>query len=104
MRSTGLAAIRPTTATSWSEHAVQKIIKQKGVKKIVSDMCAFGMYKNDTGIDQLVKKPAAFMTNRAQIAQRLQRRCPGDHRHVGLIGGSRAKRAETKIQRNYAVR
>ena len=43
---------------------------------------------------ELVKKPTGFMINANKLAENLQRDCAGGHRHVVLIGGGRAKRAE----------
>ena len=34
------------------------------------------------------------MTNASKLAERLERDCSGDHRHVVLIGGGRARRAQ----------
>ena len=44
--------------------------------------------------DDLVKKPTGCMTNAVKLAENLKKDCSGDHRHVVLIGGGRAKRAE----------
>ena len=57
-------------------------------------MCAFGMTDEDSQERTLVKKPTGFMTNACKIAETLANECQGDHRHVVLIGGGRAKRAE----------
>ena len=38
--------------------------------------------------------PTGFMTNAIKLAETLRKDCSGDHRHVVLIGGGRAKRAE----------
>ena len=47
--------------------------------------------------EELVKKPTGFMTNAIKVAENLKRDCAGDHRHVVLIGGGRAKRAEVYL-------
>ena len=65
-----------------------------GVRKVKSHMCAFGMYDYDHQGGGLVKKPTGFMTNASKLAERLERDCSGDHRHVVLIGGGRARRAQ----------
>ena len=56
-------------------------------------MCAFGMHQEDGEGIAWVKKPTGFMTNCEGIAQRIQRRCTKDHRHIVFING-RAKAAE----------
>ena len=41
-----------------------------------------------------VKKPTKFLTSSSRIAQRLSKRCPGDHEHCLLKGGNRCSRAQ----------
>ena len=57
-------------------------------------MCAFGMIGEDNQGKALVKKPTGFMTNAHKLAEILEKDCSSDHRHVVLIGGGRAKRAQ----------
>ena len=83
----------PSTASSRKNPKIFELLERPSVKRIVSHMCAFGMMQEKDGIEMLVKKPTAFMTNSDEMAKRLSRKCEGEHRHVVLIGG-RAKRAE----------
>ena len=83
----------PATASSWKNKHVMDILDRPEVQRIVSPMCAFGMMQEDEEGEALVKKDTAFMTNSRAIAERLERKCGKDHRHIVLIGG-RAKRAE----------
>ena len=85
----------PSGASSWKDPYVIGVEKLAGVRKIKSNMCAFGMWQEDKEGPGLVKKPTTFMTNSAGIAERLERNCAGDHRHIVLVGGNRAHRAET---------
>ena len=80
----------PFNATSWQNEMVKQVLNLPGVSKVKSHMCAFGMTEGNV----LVKKPTGFMTNASKIGEILQRDCSGDHRHVVLLGGRRAKRAE----------
>ena len=57
-------------------------------------MCAFGMYDYDHQGGALVKKPTGFMTNAIKLAEQLHKECSGDHRHIVLLGGGRARRAQ----------
>jgi len=41
-----------------------------------------------------VKKPTGFMTNAAKIAEEVEKQSSGDYRHVVLMGGGRARRAQ----------
>ena len=61
-------------------------------------MCAFGMVSEDNHGEALVKKPTGFMTNAHKLAEILEKDCSGDHRHVVLIGGGRARRVHKYIQ------
>ena len=83
----------PSSATSWQQPCVTKLLARDKVQRVVSDMCVFGMQQEVDGVNMLVKKPTAFMTNAPELARRLTQRCSGGHRHITLIGG-RAKRAE----------
>ena len=49
---------------------------------------------SDNDGEGLVKKPTGLMTNAIKIAETLQKDCAGDHRHIVLIGGGRARRAQ----------
>ena len=57
-------------------------------------MCAFEMVDCDRQGGEFGKKPTGFMTNAFQIAGDQERPCSGDRRHVVLIGGGRARRAQ----------
>ena len=84
----------PFGASSWNNEKIQKLLALPEVRKVKSHMCAFGMIGEDNHGKALVKKPAGFMTNACKLADTLEKDCSGDHRHVVLIGGGRAKRAQ----------
>ena len=84
----------PYGASGWKNKEVEKLLALLGVRKVKSHMCAFGMYDYDHQGGGLVKKPTGFMTNASKLAERLERNCSGDHRHVVLIRGGRARRAQ----------
>ena len=60
---------------------------------VIGDMCTFHMMQDDHGGTGYIRKPTKFMTNAICIARQLAQRCPGNHRHIQLVGG-RAKAAE----------
>ena len=68
---------------------IRKLSGMKGVHKCNLHMCAYGMMLDN----EMVYKPTTFMTNSQCIANGLEQRCPGNHRHIQLING-RAKAAE----------
>ena len=83
----------PAGATSWRTPQVQEILHLPNVRRITSDMCAFGMTQYDGQGPGLIKKPTGFMSNSPEILKQLSRRCDGMHRHILLMNG-RAKRAQ----------
>ena len=84
----------PLNAASWEHEGVKELLTLPDAVKIKSHMCAFGMRDEDHAGGGLVKKPTGFMTNAIKIADILSQDCSGDHRHVVLIGGGRARRAQ----------
>ena len=80
----------PFGASSWENEEVNNSRSLENVVRVKSHMCAFGMQEGD----DLVKKPTGFMTKAAKLAENLKKDCSGDHRHVVLICGGRAKRVE----------
>ena len=83
----------PASATSWDTDCVKNILRLPNVRRIDSDMCAFGMTQYDSEGPGLIKKPTGFMSNSPEILKQLYRRCTGGHRHILLLNG-RAQRAQ----------
>ena len=83
----------PATARSWETEVVQDIVHRRSVRVVKGDMCTFEMTQTDSEGIGHIKKTTNFMTNAECIANRLDQRCKGDHRHIQLISG-RAKHAE----------
>lgn len=84
----------PWGAKSWDNLLVKQMLELPDIVKVKSHMCAFGMNDSDHQGGGLVKKPTGFMTNAIKLAERLEQPCSGDHRHVLLLGGGRARRAQ----------
>ena len=63
------------------------------IKRVVGDMCRFGMTQVDECGEHLFMKPTGYLTNSPKIATELSLRCTTDHHHVQLMGG-RASAAE----------
>ena len=83
----------PDKASSWSLDRVQDVVQKKGVIRTTGDMCQFEMKQEDEQGVAHVKKRTGFMTNCRNIAERLNRRCQNEHRHIELLNG-RAKAAQ----------
>ena len=69
------------------------MLLKEEVELVDVDMCDFGMTASDELGEALVRKRTKVLTNSAEVAKRIARRCDGQHRHVHLIGG-KAKRAQ----------
>ena len=85
----------PAGATSWNHPAIVKLRAQRGVDTVVSPMCAFGMETTSAGGNgrAAARKPTRFMSSSTSILEALSRKCPEDHWHAPLLGGTRARDA-----------
>ena len=66
---------------------------REDVTRTLTHVCQFGMKSNIGGKGSElgpVLKPTGFMTNSPCIGSQLARVCPGDHKHVHLVGGRAA--------------
>eukprot|EP00435_Cladocopium_sp_Y103_P068786 s76_g32.t1 len=91
----------PKEASSWDEEDVDEMVNLPNTFLVQSPMCRFNMMtKHDDGQWGHVRKETLWMTNSEEIARELQGVCnnyvPGQepHRHVHLVGASRAKAAQ----------
>ncbi len=81
----------PATSKAWEEPAVQKVLSLEGVQRVRGDQCQYGL--KIPGAQFPSKKPTDFMVNGRRMAERLSKRCSGEHQHEQLMSG-RAKKAE----------
>ena len=91
----------PKGSSSWKLPEVQELVEREGMYLVQSPMCRFGMKMKDmNGNMRHVRKETLWLTNSKQIAEELQGTCENElrgrivHRHVHLVGGSRAKAAQ----------
>ena len=66
---------------------MMKLMEEFGVYTVRGDMCRFGMSSEDSLGSAPVKKPTGWMTNSLCIADAMEKRCSGGHRHVQLTDG-----------------
>ena len=84
----------PWSAASWKEPEMAALAADPRCIVVRGAMCAWGMMAHDDeGQPGFVRKHTGWLTNSRCIAAALSEDCPGDHRHVRLIGGGRAHRA-----------
>ena len=81
----------PAGASSWHLDCIREIAELAGVRTVTAHMCEFGMVTSDAEGEGRVAKPTKFMTNGAAIAQALERKCQGGHRHIHLLDGKAAR-------------
>ena len=85
----------PATDSSWKEKELKDLARQEGTITVTSDLCMFGLTTKGSSPEEQVaaRKRTYFMTNFAEVARVLERRCDGSHEHQPLVSG-RAKKAE----------
>ncbi|CAE8697324.1 unnamed protein product [Polarella glacialis] len=83
-------------ATSWQIEEMRALQRLAGVHKLVVDMCAYGLRREDSrdGKSLLAKKPTGLLTNIAELAEDMTRRCNKQHAHAPLLGGTAAAAAK----------
>ena len=78
----------PSTATSWRESCVLKVMKKEGVATTIADQCMFGLQTWDkSGKPAIAKKKTRFMSNAEEILKAISRKCDGTHLHQPLLEG-----------------
>ena len=83
----------PWSAKSWKEPVVTQMLQDLEAMVVQCHQCQLGQVAmRADGSNGAVKKPTGFATNSWCLAEELDKKCPGEHDHVWLLGG-RAKRA-----------
>jgi len=77
----------PAYASSWKLPCLQRLQEVTGSETVLFHMCRFGMELTDKFGTAPVYKPTRMCTNSNVIAQKLERKCEGGHRHVHLESG-----------------
>jgi hypothetical protein len=84
----------PAGATSWQHPAIVRLLAAPGVGAVVAHQCQFGLETNAVGGGRApALKPTRFMSSARAVLEALSKKCPGDHAHAPLLGGTRAKDA-----------
>ena len=79
------------SASTWNSRLVQQLMWMPDVCRVVGNMCMFDMMQEDSEGVARIRKATGFMTNPLCIAERLEVKCDGMHRHIRY---GRAKAAE----------
>ena len=76
----------PTSASSWNEKCIKKIIEHPNNLTTRIHMCAYDMKIPDAHGNEYIYKPTQFLTNSPLVAARLERKCDREHVHARLQG------------------
>ncbi|CAK0840427.1 unnamed protein product, partial [Prorocentrum cordatum] len=77
---------QPASSRSWRLWMIREVAEMPGVHYVECDQCAHGLWCTDAIGPAPVKKPTGWLTNSAEIARELTRRCPGCARHCQTVG------------------
>ena len=85
----------PLTSTAWGEQEVQKLIHHDGVQMYKGDQCMYGLQDSN---GKRYKKPTGWLTNVAEIGEKLSMKCDRRHEHEHVIGHNDAGNRSTQAQ------
>ncbi|CAK0899647.1 unnamed protein product, partial [Prorocentrum cordatum] len=77
---------QPASSRSWRLWMIREIAEMPGLHYVECDQCAHGLWCTVAVGPALVKEPTGWLTNSAEIARELTRRCPGCARHCQTVG------------------
>ncbi|CAK0892249.1 unnamed protein product, partial [Prorocentrum cordatum] len=84
----------PAGSASWDMPEMQELLGDSRVYVVQGPMCRWGMVtKGDFGKQGYVRQEIKWATSSPRLAALLAGRCPGEHRHVRLLGKQRAAAA-----------
>ena len=77
---------KPQSSRAWSLNEVVKLAYHEGVEKATFHQCMYGLEARDKHGVAPAYKPTSVLTNHSALAEVLQKRCDGNHRHAQLVG------------------
>ena len=83
----------PGYATSWRTPGLDALRYEDFVFESLLHMCQYNMCSCKDGVEGLVYKPTRILTNSQAIAEKMSKKCQGDHDHIKLEGGNRCAKA-----------
>lgn len=84
---------QPQSSRAWSLNEVVNMMYCDGVTKTTCHQCMYGLVSSDHQGVAPAYKPTSVLTNHPALAEVLQKRRSGDHRHAQLIGKGACSRA-----------
>jgi hypothetical protein len=83
----------PQSSRAWSLNEVVKMMYCDGVTNTTFHQCMYGLMSSDSQGRAPALKPTSVITNHPALAEVLQERCSGNHRHAQLVGKGECSRA-----------
>lgn len=77
---------QPQSSRAWNLESVIELTTREGVLKTIFHQCMYGLVSwGELGLAPAYK-PTSMLTNHSALAEFLQTKCAGGHRHVQLLG------------------
>ena len=85
----------PSTAASWNEDSMARLVSDPRIYSITSHQCEYGLtVPGPNGEPLPALKPTRWISNSQWMIKRLSRRCSKDHAHQPLTGRHKTRPAE----------
>ena len=86
---------QPQSSRAWQLNEVVQLMYRDGVNKTTFHQCMYGLRASDHLGSAPAYKPTSVLTSHPALAEVLQERCSGGHRHIQLVGKRACSRAAT---------
>ncbi len=84
---------QPQSSRAWRLTEVVNMTYRDGVTKTTFHQCMYGLVSSDHHGEAPAYKPTSVLTNHPSLAEVLQEKCDGGHRHAQLVGKGACSRA-----------
>ena len=90
-----ICGLQHKSSGAWNLDEVINMIYSEGITRTTFHQCMYGLEARDQLGSAPAYKPTSILTNHSALAEGLQKRCAGGHRHVQLVGKHACSRAAT---------
>ena len=84
---------QPQSSRAWNLDEVINMTYREGIIRTTFHQCMYGLEARDQIGSAPAYKPTSILTHHSALAEGLQKRCTGGHRHVQLVGKHACSRA-----------
>ena len=85
---------QPQSSRAWSLDEVMQMTYIEGTTETTFHQCMYDMEARDQMGSAPAYKPTSVLTNQSALAEVLQNKCTGGHRHVQLVGNQTCSRPQ----------